>query len=197
MNNQKQNVVVIDFDNTLFLTPDKEEGSILYKKITGKEYPHQGWAGRPESILPEYNIPLNPKIVNYLEKAIANPKAKNFLLTNRIYKLSEEIKKILDINNIKFDGYLFKTGDQSKSQRIEQTFEQFPTVRKINVYDDKDLELIDINNNFKDKYNIWFPDLDINLIKITPTNESTNMNNTLISEQFDRMKFLAGIINKF
>jgi len=51
------------FDNTLFLTPGKEEGEILYKKITGKDYPYEGWAGKPESLLPEYNIPVNPRIV--------------------------------------------------------------------------------------------------------------------------------------
>lgn len=181
-----------DFDGTLFLTPGKEEGSILYKKITGKEYPHAGWAGRPESLLPEYDIQVNPQILKYLEKALANPKAKNFLLTNRNSKLSEEIKKILNINNIKFDDYLFKSGNQSKSQRVEQAFEQFPTARKINIYDDKDLELADIQNNFKDKYNLWVPELDINLIKMSPINE----NKKIISEQFSRMQFLAGIITE-
>jgi len=155
-----------DFDGTLFLTPDKDEGSKMYKKITGKDYPHEGWAGKPESLLPEYNIELNPIIIPHLKKALNNPKAKNFLLTNRNYKLEKEVKKILHINNIYMDEYLFKVGSQSKTERIENTFEKYPEAKKINVFDDKISELSDININFKDKYELWRPELIINLKQI-------------------------------
>lgn len=161
--NTIEQINFFDFDGTLFLTPGKEEGSKLYKKITGKEYPHEGWAGRPESLLPEYNIQINPKIVPYLKKALNNPKAKNFLLTNRNSKLENQIKQILKVNNIEFDGYLFKTGDQSKSHRIEKTFEDYPDAKIINVYDDKTNELYDIDKKFKSKYGVWRPEMVINL----------------------------------
>lgn len=155
-----------DFDGTLFLTPGKEKGEILYKKITGNDYPYEGWAGKPESLLPEYDIPINPRIISHLKKALSNPNAKNFLLTNRTYKLSNEVKKILSINNIIMDDYLFKQGDQSKSYRIEQAFEKYPSATVINVYDDKPNELQDIDNKIKEKYNLWYPELNINLYRI-------------------------------
>ena len=101
-----------------------------------------------------------------MKQALNNPNAKNFLLTNRTYKLSNEVKKILDINNISMDDYLFKRGDQSKSYRIEQVFKKYPSAIAINVYDDKPNELQDINNKIKEKYNLWYPELNINLNKI-------------------------------
>lgn len=164
-----------DFDNTLFLTPSREKGVAMYKKITGEDYPYEGWAGKAESLLPEYNIQLNPEIIPYLKKALSNPNAKNFLLTDRNFKLREAVLKILNTKKIKFDGYLLKSGNSSKTDRIEQAFKESPTATVINVYDDMEHQLNMINNNFKEKYNIYYPELKINLVKINKMNEYSNL----------------------
>ena len=43
-------------DGVLIDSPVPETGKLLYEEIKGEVYPHIGWWGRAESLIPEFNI---------------------------------------------------------------------------------------------------------------------------------------------
>jgi hypothetical protein len=131
---------VFDFDGTLADSPTPETGKIEYEKITGKQYPHQGWWGKEESLTP-FDVKIHQPVYNKYLKHISDPNSYNVLLTSRIPKLKPVIKDILDKNNIVFDDYLFKDGMKEKPEVIKELLKKIPDIKEINIYDDRDKEL--------------------------------------------------------
>ena len=78
------------------------------------------------------------------------------LLTNRIDKLSHEVIGLLDELNIKFDDYSFRSGNKEKVDRIKFYLTIHPIVKIIDIYDDREKELVVLENlkEFSDKYQI-------------------------------------------
>jgi hypothetical protein len=145
--NNNENVDTLyffDFDGTLADSPTPEEGKNKYQEITGNPYPHQGWWGRTES-LDAFDVKLHDKIINFYNKAKQNQNAKVFLLTNRVPKVKNAVMNILNKNNLKFDSYSFKSGDDSKIERIKKFLNEFPNTKEIFIFDDQDDQLIPFN----------------------------------------------------
>lgn len=149
-----------DFDGTLADSPTPEEGKIKYQEITGTPYPHQGWWGRNES-LDTFDVKVHDKIIDFYKKAKSNPNAKVFLLTNRVPKVKESVMNILRKNNLSFDSYSFKSGGESKIDRINNFLKQFPQTKEIFIFDDQDDQLIpfkmfknDMESNTNIKVNV-------------------------------------------
>jgi hypothetical protein len=152
-----------DFDNTLMFTYGPELGKKKYKKITGKEWDKKGWVGHPESIMSELETPRNDSVYRIYEKFKSMPNTYNVLLSNRVFKLENEVVNVLNDNNIHMDEIQLKMGNASKSKRISSVFEKFPEVTTINVFDDLITELNSIEDDFKALYSIWREDLTVNL----------------------------------
>lgn len=125
-----------DFDGTLADAMEPGKGKKEYKKITGKTYPSMNWWGSSKSLEP-FDVKLFPKVKAEYEKKKGAPQSKTYLLTNRIEKLSPQVKSILDDGGVTMDGYDFYKSGKSKSDRIKDILKEFPKVKTINVYDDR------------------------------------------------------------
>jgi len=112
-------LISFDFDKTLCFTPEPDEGKIIYKNITGLDWPYSGWWGRKETLdLNIFQIPVNPYVYRDYLKYQSDEDAYVILATGRLSKMKNEVDNILLNNNLSFDEvhcnpgmdtYLFKT----------------------------------------------------------------------------------------
>ena len=150
-----------DFDSTLIDSPQKESGKIQWSEKMGKPHPYQGWWGRPESLdLNVFNIKPFPKILNLLNKDVSTPATYTIILTSRQEKLRPLVQEVLDVNNIHIDKLDMQRDQRTKGQKILDYTKKFPDLREINVYDDKDSDIISyegIRNSLPEdiKFNIY------------------------------------------
>jgi len=107
---------IFDFDGTLINTPLPEEGKRKYEELRGEKYPHKGWWGREESLLPEYDYPAVQEVHDAYHKAVEDGDIV-ILQTNRLPKLKLHIDRILGLYKMKFD-YKFYQDGRSKSDRL-------------------------------------------------------------------------------
>lgn len=149
MNNETiTKVVVIDFDGTLIDTIGPEEGKKIWREKTGEDYPHKGWWGKRETLDIDIfeNKPFND-IVSELNKANANVNTFTALCTGRITPLTNQVKAILNKNNLHFDDVVL-TGDKRFNQGASNTLTfkinylsslqgQFPNLQEIEFFDDR------------------------------------------------------------
>jgi len=112
--NGKKKLFLWDFDGTLFNSPGREEGSLLYLEGTGKEWPFGGWWGRNETLMPPIvpDPPPQERLIqwtydHYL-KAKADSAAHNVLLTGRPYKNRKRVQEILKHFDISFDEEYYR-----------------------------------------------------------------------------------------
>jgi hypothetical protein len=97
-------LVSFDFDKTLCLTPEPEDGKILFKNKTGENWPHRGWWGRSETLdLDTFDIPLNLDVYEEYLSYYGKDETYVILATGRLKKLESEVEKILEFHNIVFD----------------------------------------------------------------------------------------------
>lgn len=145
-----------DFDGCLMNSPLPDEGKMIWQEKTGQPYPYEGWWGRAESLNSNvFDIKPFPNVLNHLKKDQAKAYVYTVLLTSRMTKLKPQIEQILSENNIMFDELSLKSGGENKTDRILKFLEKFPTVHTINIYDDRDKELVlfeEFNKEFKHKY---------------------------------------------
>jgi len=134
----EQTVHFFDFDGTLMNSPLPEEGKLIYKQVTGKEYPHLGWWGRPESLdMDVFDIGTKLHVETIYRKVMSSPNDHAVLLTNRQLKLGGLVKKILDSHNMTFEHYSYKSDNDEKGDRILKIMKQYyPNVKNIVFYDD-------------------------------------------------------------
>lgn len=119
-------LAIYDFDGTLFRSPGPEEGSDLYFDATGNYWPHQGWWGRVESLLPPI-IP-NPipqslwieEVVSRYRQDIKDQNAFVVLMTGRPYKNRHRIQEILKDQNLEFHKEYYRG---MKGQKGRDTFD--------------------------------------------------------------------------
>jgi hypothetical protein len=134
---------VFDFDGTLANTFSPEEGKPMWQKYYGKIFPYSGWWGRPESLdLNVFDIKPFPKVLNILNKDVSTPATYVIILTSRQEKLRPLVQAVLDINHIKVDKLDMQRGARTKGQKIFDYASKLPDLREINVYDDRDTDII-------------------------------------------------------
>ncbi|NJO65111.1 MAG: hypothetical protein HC836_45480 [Richelia sp. RM2_1_2] len=106
---------------------------------TGQEYPHKGWWGQPDSLNIEvFDILPFPEVYESFKMNSEDPNTLTVLLTNRIPKLMPSVMRLLEIHDISFDSYSFKTSEKNKKERILEFLERYPDVTEIVVHDDQD-----------------------------------------------------------
>lgn len=124
--NRKKRISIYDFDGTLFNSPDRERGETLLFEATGELWPHQGWWGRAESLLPPI-VPekpgeewfVAPTVEAYREDA-KDEHTELILMTGRPYRLRWRVQQILDHHGIAFHDYRYRG---MKGQKGRNTFE--------------------------------------------------------------------------
>jgi hypothetical protein len=139
-------------------SPLPETGKDIYQQVKGKPYPHIGWWSKPESLdMDIFDIRPKSGMEEVYRNVMKNPEAHAVLLTNRQYKLGDEVKKVLDSHNMTFEHYSYKHNDHEKGDRMLEIMKKYyPGVKNIVFYDDDDSHFNLIKNKpemFKD-YNI-------------------------------------------
>lgn len=136
-------LVAFDFDGTLIDSPEKESGKVEWSEKTGQQYPHIGWWGRPESLnLDIFDIKPFSNVLNILKKEVANPESYVIILTSRMEKLRPQIEAVLNKNHIHVDKIDMKRAESDKGKKILRYIEQFPDLQEIDVYDDRDSDIV-------------------------------------------------------
>lgn len=134
-------IVVIDFDNTLFYTPEPDKGKRRYEVMTGEVYPHQGWWGRAESLdMDIMSIQPNEEMVDKFKECEHDPRCMTVLCTGRLAKLKPQVKEILKRHNIFFDQENFNPGASTltyKLETLERLHHEYPDAEMV-LYDDRD-----------------------------------------------------------
>lgn len=147
---------IFDFDGTLINTPLPEEGKRKYEELRGEKYPHKGWWGREESLLPEYEYPPVKEVHDAYHKAVEDGDIV-ILQTNRLPKLKSQIDRILKLHGIEF-GYKFYGDGRSKSDRLVHAVNKALAdsdlnVTELNELDEGVLEIIvweDMDEHIRD-----------------------------------------------
>lgn len=132
----------IDFDGTLGDSPMPDVGKKIYKEKTGKDYPHKGWWGRPESLdIEMFDIKPFKTLLNIVNEANADSNSYVIILTSRMEKLRPQLQAVLDANNIKVDKLDMKKSEKTKGDKVLEYIKQFPDLKEVNVYDDRDTDI--------------------------------------------------------
>ena len=148
-----------DFDGTLFNTEGKETGIPHWESVFGTKYPHIGWISKDESLALELDIkPIYPTLEMY--NKLKTPDSINVLLSDRLPKMKSSIDNNLKKYNIEMNQYLFNSGPH-KVDRLKEFILNFD-VYEINLFDDKP-SVIEKFIEFRELYNLWRPDMDINI----------------------------------
>lgn len=147
----KQTIIFFDFDSTICHMLEPEDGKKEYLAKTGKEFPHIGWWSKPESLdLDIFDIKLIESVDAVFQIASKDPTCKTVLLTNRITKMKDHVRKVLDHHNYKMDLYTFKAGSENKGERIFSILNNhFPLATNAAFYDDDPQHLVDTQNAMK------------------------------------------------
>jgi HAD domain family 1 in Swiss Army Knife RNA repair proteins len=108
---EKMKIRIFDFDKTLVRTTDRDQAEKLYLAAKGVAWPHIGFYGRPESLVP----PVFPELPDesYLIQEVAEVCRRKdcdlqILMTGRPYKLKKRVLDICDHFGLKFDQTYFK-----------------------------------------------------------------------------------------
>ena len=132
---------IFDFDGTLIDSPLPDYGKQEYLEKTGSEWPFSGWWGRELSLDQSiFDIQPIPMVISDYNKEKANPNTCTVMLTGRMVKLADAVKKILDSFNLKFDEYHYNRGgstDVAKMKTMEQLLNKYQTVTSLEMWDDR------------------------------------------------------------
>jgi hypothetical protein len=137
----KTKLNIWDFDGTLINTPLPEEGKLKWEAKKGMPWPHEGYWGRYESLDMEvFNMETIEDVVNDYNREKAKPNTIMVMLTGRLLKLADYVKKILDANGFEFDEYCYNRGGSTeieKMRTMEVLLEKYPEVVEIEIWDDR------------------------------------------------------------
>jgi hypothetical protein len=136
-------LIIYDFDNTIFNSPNQDDGCKIYQQKMGKPWKYLGWWGRIESLSPPI-VPENPDkswfvqstLENYLKDSQTH--AKIVLITGRQPVFKNRIKHICSTQGLKFQDYFFgneKTTIETKKNHIKKLIGK--EIREVKIYEDR------------------------------------------------------------
>lgn len=144
-------LISFDFDDTLCLTPNPEEGKLIWKEKTGQDWPYGGWWGKSESIDTDiFDIQVNPWVYSEYLKASSDPENYIILATGRLKKapgMLENVNRILNSHNLSFDEVHLNWGGDTftfKTTLFSQLIEKLG-VNEFTMYDDREEHLVRFN----------------------------------------------------
>lgn len=132
---------IFDFDGTLFNTPEPKEGRELYELCTGKKWPHRGWLGWPESLLPPVKVRNGPALPEFRQH-LGRAGSITLVLTGRIERTRRAVEHVLE-NNQAFPQRLIMKPNVSgettpifKARIIRELLVEFPDITLVKFWDD-------------------------------------------------------------
>jgi len=139
---EKIKLSVFDFDGTLVDTPvGSPENKEKWSQHYGKPWPYLGWWGREESLDTNiWEMPVVKEVFDAYQREVKNPETVVVLLTGRIQKQDNLVKKIVTDRGYKFDHYLFNRGGNTLNNKITHLMnllEKYPTVKIVELWDDR------------------------------------------------------------
>ncbi len=164
--NDKTKLSIFDFDKTLVMTPEPEEGMKKWKDKTGKQWKGRWWEN-PNSLNTDvFDMPTNPSVISAYKKEKSNSNNLVVMMTGRIKALSNNVEKVLNMHGLKFDDYLYKDGAETSSdkmKKMELALKYNPNIRWITMYDDRSEHILIFKNwgntmidmGYLDKFEIY------------------------------------------
>lgn len=135
-------IIIFDMDGTLVLTPDKKMCEGVWWDKFNVKWPYKGVFSKRESLdFTIFNIPIIQSIVDEHRKVYRSPNIHVVLLTGRLLKLINEVKKLLDYHELYFDEYLLNDKSNTldfKLFELKRLYDEFPNVEEIIFFDDRD-----------------------------------------------------------
>ena len=162
----KNRIVVFDFDNTLFNTVDASYGRVIYRKKTGKNWEHNGWYNREESLDDSiFPIRVDYKIRSEYEKYKKNESDCVCMISERPVKVKDKIEYLLKKNDFDFDFCFYRESDEDyfkiKCDQIKKILSSNQNINSIIIFDDKSFDV--------DRFKVWskkfFQNIEVNLVK--------------------------------
>lgn len=169
---RKKRVVIYDFDGTLFKSPLREDGELLYFEATGKKLPFPGWWGRLESLSPPI-IPEKPgpewlitNTINAYREDIKDEETEVILMTGRPFKHRKRILEICEHNNLLFHDHYFRGQPGQKGRDTLEIKSNFivehlihPELAFLEIWEDRP-EHTSAFYDLAKKWKITFPNLE-------------------------------------
>ena len=140
---------VFDFDGTLFDSPYPEPGKLAYKMATGgKEWPHKGWWGIGESLLPPLAVGPGPSLASF-HAHHGRTGGSTVVLTARKQSTIKGVNHVLTSYDVRPDVLILKPDNSSseyiasvyKVDYLKKLLEQFPEVKQIRLWEDNEENL--------------------------------------------------------
>lgn len=133
---------IFDFDGTLIDSLEPEIGKKQYLEKSGKEYPHEGWWGKSESLNIDYlDIkPIEP-VLEYYKNYSINDKDHLYLITGRLVKLEKEVKRILEANGLEFTEIILNSSGKPTEFYKLDVFKRLiseGSFDEIHIYEDRE-----------------------------------------------------------
>ena len=136
-----KHLVCFDFDGTLIHTPLPEDGKKKWEEFYNMSFPRPGWWGAPESLdLKVFYPPVNDYVFKFYKECFGKEDTYTFLATGRLVKLETEVKKALDLHNIKFDDIFCNNSGETlrfKKKLFEKKIEEFKNCESFMMFDDR------------------------------------------------------------
>ena len=176
---------VFDFDLTLFNSVDPKDGREIYEHSTGKMWPHRGWLGHPESLMPPLSVYPGPALADYHNHQ-GRAGSLTVVLTARIEQTRRAVERILEEAQIYPDEVYFKpdsssdneTSSQYKVRIIEKLLSNNKDVVLVKFWDDKKENLAAVRGMADKYHNICFNVIDAS--KILPKKQDSALYADLI-----------------
>jgi len=139
--NHIKKISIFDFDGTLVDSPKPEDGIPIWEEVNGYGYPFKTWWDRVESLDQEvFDIDTIESTIDNYNEEYGNEDTLVIMLTGRLSKLRDTVKKILYSKGLVFDEYHFKDIDNtllSKVNKIEELLHRYPNVEEIEMWEDR------------------------------------------------------------
>jgi len=139
--NHIKKISIFDFDGTLVDSPKPEDGIPIWEEVNGYGYPFKTWWDRVESLDQEvFDIDTIESTIDNYNEEYENEDTLVIMLTGRLSKLRDTVKKILYSKGLVFDEYHFKDIDNtllSKVNKIEELLDRYPNVEEIEMWEDR------------------------------------------------------------
>ena len=160
-------LICFDFDDTLCHTIKEEPGKLIWKEKTGKDWPHQGWWSKPETLdIDVFDTKVNPYVYEEYLKAIEDPQNHVIMATGRLERLRQPVQMILDNLGLEFDDVYLNTGGDTylfKTRLFERLIRRLRPTEFI-MYDDRYEHLV--------KFEHWAKTIDCKITIIDVINKT-------------------------
>lgn len=141
MNDTKTKLSIFDFDGTLIDTALPDKGKLDYERITGKKWPYEGWWGKAESLdTTVFKSPIIKPVIDDYNREKQYDTTVMIMMTGRMVKLKDSVKKILDDKALYFDEYIYNTGGatlDAKLKSLDMLLLKYPSVKIVEMWEDR------------------------------------------------------------